>query len=164
MDAAKWFALKPGEEVLALVRGSLIPLWSKILLAFIWLVLPFFLLFPLFHMHLIGVIIFFTLLFSGMVYAFRFYVSWHETVMIITDLRIVDVDRPGLFGHVVSEVRYDQIRDASYRIRGVWPTLFHYGTLTIQVSGSKIHLEVYNVRHPQKAHDLINDLRHAEIH
>ncbi len=162
MDVAKWVQLKSGEEVLAIVRGSLLPFWAKILLAFLWLVLPFFLLFPLFHMHLVGVVVFFLLLFSGIIYAFRLYLTWHETVLILTDLRIIDIDRPGLFGHVVSEARYDQVRDASYRIHGVWATLFRYGTLVIKVTGSQINLEVYNVRHPEKAHDLINDLRHVE--
>lgn len=162
MDITKLIQLKPNEEVLAVVHGSLIPLASKILLAFVWLVLPFFLLFPLFAMHVVGVVIFFLLLFSAIIYVFRLYLSWQETVFILTDHRMIDIDRPGLFGRVVSEARYDQVRDTSYRIHGVFPTLFRYGTLVIQISGSKINLEVYNVRHPQKTYDLINDLRHVE--
>ena len=47
MDITKLIQLKPKEEVMLIVHGSLIPLWSKIVVAFVWLVLPF-LLFPCF--------------------------------------------------------------------------------------------------------------------
>ncbi len=163
MHVSRLIQLKPDEEVLMTVRGSLIPLWSKLTLAFVWLVLPFFLLFPLFHMHLIGVVLFFVLLFSGIVYAFRLYVMWQETVFVLTDQRLIDIDRTGLFGREVSEARYAQVRDVSFAIRGVWPTLFRYGTLTLRIIGSPVDLVVYHVRRPQKPHDLINDLRHVEV-
>lgn len=162
MNVSKYLQRKPNEEVLAVMRGSLIPLWSNIVLIFVWLVLPFFLLFPLFQMRLFGVVIFFLLIFSGLFYAFRFYVCWQETLLVVTDLRVVDIDRPGLFTRTVSEVRYDQIRDVSYTIKGLWPTLFHYGTLVISVKGSAINVEVYAIRHPESAHNLLNELRHVE--
>ena len=161
MNVSKYLQLKPDEEVLAIIRGSLIPLWSKITLAFVWLVLPFFLLFPLFQMRLFGVLIFFLLLFSGIIYAFRLYVSWRETVFMVTDLRMIDIDRPGLFGRTISEVRYDQIRDLSYNIKGLWPTLCNYGTLVIEVRGSVINVEVYHVRRLKAVHELLSDLRHV---
>lgn len=162
MDASKLIELKGEEQVLLTVHGSLIPLWSKILLAFVWLVLPFFLLFPLFRMHLLGIIIFLLLLFSALLYAYRTFQIWHDSVFLVTDRRLVDMDRRGLWARVVSEVSYPDVEDVSYAIDGLFATIFRYGTLTVQMAGNAVELQVYNVRHPAKVHNLINDLRREE--
>ena len=163
MDVTKLIQLKPEEEVIMVVHGSLIPLWSKIVLAFLWLTMPFFLLFPLFSLHLFGIVLFFVLLGSGLFYSYRAFLSWYQSVFIVTDRRIIDVDRRGIFSRVVSEATFAQIQDASYHIKGIWPTLLRYGNIVIRIVGNGIELEVFNVRHPAKVHDLINDLRNTHV-
>lgn len=151
--------LKANETVLLTVRATLIPWWSRIMLAFVWLVLPFFLLFPLFQMQVFGAIIFIGLLGSGLIYAYRTFLLWHGSVCVITDLRVVDIDRRGIFSRLVSEVALAEIEDVSYAIKGLVPTVFRYGTVTIKVKGSTIALQIYHVRRPLQVHDLLNELR-----
>ncbi len=159
MNVAKRIQLKPDEEVLMIVHASLIPLWPKVFLAFVWLTLPFFLLFPLFHMQWFGAGVFFLLLVSGMCYAYRAFVMWYESVFFVTDGRIIDIDQSGLFHRVVSEAGHAQIRDVAYEIHGFWATILRYGDVTMHIRGSQVDLEIFHVRHPAKVHDLINDLR-----
>ena len=152
--------LKPEEDVLLITHQSIIPWIPRVVLAFIWLVLPFFLLFPLFHLGLIGATFFLVLLFSGVLYAIRLTLMWRNSVFIITDRRIIDVDQRGMFSRVVSEAVYAVIADVSYSVRGVLPTVFRFGNVMIQTHGSAVNLEVYRVHRPNMVHDLVNDLRH----
>ena len=158
MDTTK-LHLKEGEELILAVHGSLLALAPKIALAFVWLGLPFFLLFPLFHMRTFGVILFVILLLTGGFYAYRLYKMWSDTVFFVTDQRVVDFDRPGLTRHVVSEASLNQIREISYEIDGFWATILRYGTLNIQIRGSEVDLTVFNVRHPSKIQELIHEVR-----
>lgn len=163
MDITKLIKIKSGEEVMLVVHGSLIPLWSKIAVAFVWLVLPFFLLFPLFQMHLFGVVLFFLLLVSALLYAYRTFRIWHDSVFVVSDRRLVDVDRRGLFSRVVSEASLLEVEDVSYVVQGFWATIFRYGTVNVRVKGNNVELQVFNVRRPAKVHDLINDLRNPHV-
>ncbi len=146
-----------------IVHGSLIPLWSKIVVAFVWLVLPFFLLFPLFQMRLFGAILFLILLVSALLYAYRTFLVWHDSIFVVSDRRIVDVDRRGLWRRVVSEANLLEIEDVSYVIQGFWATIFRYGTVNVRVKGNNVELQIFNVRRPAKVHDLINDLRSSHV-
>lgn len=159
MDVSKLIHLKPEEEVLMVVHQSLIPLWPKFLLSFVWLVLPFFLLYPLFQLKTPGIILFLVLLASGLYYAARTFLMWHRSVFVVTDRRLIDVDRRGLFVRVVSEAPYRQVQDVSYSINGLWATIFRYGTLVVEISSNGVNLEVFNVYKPSAVHDLIHDLR-----
>ncbi len=159
MDVAKVIKLKPEEEVILLVRPFLLPLWPKWLLAFLWVVLPFFLLFPLFKLQIIGVIIFFVLLFTGLVYLLRTFFMWHRSLFILTDRRIIDHDQQGLFGRVISEAPYYAIQDVSYVMQGFLPTVFRYGDVIVQIKGNAVNFEIFRVFRPAMIHDLINDLR-----
>jgi uncharacterized membrane protein YdbT with pleckstrin-like domain len=159
MNVANLVQLKPEEEVIMTVHQSLIPWWPKFLLAVLWVLLPFFLLFPLFQMRFWGVMIFLALLVSGAVYALRTFLAWHRSVFIITDRRIIDHDQRGLFSRVVSEAPYSIIQDVSYKISGFWPTILRYGDVTVQIRGNAVNLEIFHVRRPHHVHDLLNDLR-----
>lgn len=155
---------KPGEEIIEVVQASLIPLFPKLVLYFFWIVLPFFFLFPLFRAGAWGVLAFFLVLLSGVFFAVREWYQWNLTVCVITDRRVVDIDQQGFFNRVTSEVPYRNISDITYRIQGLIPTVFRYGVVGIQTLGNTVNLEIWDVRHPGKLHQLINDLREQSRH
>ncbi|MBI2475364.1 PH domain-containing protein [Candidatus Uhrbacteria bacterium] len=153
------FELKPHEEILETVRTSLVPSLPRFLLFIFWILVPFFFLFPLFREGVGGVIVFFGLLISGMVLFLREYTRWSGTQLIITDKRIVDIDRRGFFDRVVTEATYRQIDEASYRVKGFFATVFRYGTIRLLLNGSSADIEFARVFRPSRVHNLINDLR-----
>lgn len=153
------FELKPHEEVLATVRESLIPNGWRFLIFIVWLLIPFFFLFPLFREGVGGMIVFFGLAASGLVLLLRQYIRWHGSTLIMTDKRVVDIEQKGFFDRVVTEAPYSQIDEASYRIKGFWATVFRYGVIRMDLSGSAADIEFQNIYRPSRIHNLINDLR-----
>ncbi len=153
------FELKPHEEILAIVRQSLFPLFWRFFLYVLWLLIPFFFLFPLFREGVGGVVVFFGLVGSGFVFLMRQFFSWTGTVFIVTDKRVVDIDQRGFFDRIVTEAPYFQIDEASYRIKGFWATIFRYGSIRLELAGSSADIQFDRVSRPARIHNLINDLR-----
>ncbi len=155
----KTIQLKPEEEVLEIVHEDIVPHLPRYTLFFLWFVAPFFFLFPLFREGAVGVFIFFGLIISACFFGFRSYTKWSNTTFILTDHRVIDVERRGFFDRVVSEILYRDIDDVTYRVKGIVPTMFRYGDIRVHVSGSGADIEFHHVARPSRIHDLINDLR-----
>ena len=153
------FSLKPHEEVLSVVRQSIIPNGWKFLGYGTWFLLPFFFLFPLVRSGMWGIISFFILLISGLFVLGRTYIRWSKTILIVTDKRVVDIDQKGYFDRTVTEVPYGQIDEVSYRVKGFWATVFRYGYVRLDVSGAAADIQFNRVSRPAHVHNLINDLR-----
>jgi len=159
MEAPKFIELKAREEVLEVVNASIIPRLPRVTLLVIWILLPFFFLFPLWQEGGIGLVIFVAWLFSGILLLTRAYLMWARTIFVVTDMRVIDYDQKGFFYRIVTEARFDQIDEVSYQIKGIFSTLFRYGTLQLQLRGSSADIQVDQVKHPNRIADLINDLR-----
>lgn len=153
------FELKPHEEVLAMVRQSLIPVCWKFLGLIFWLLIPFFFLFPLIHQGIWGVLVFMVLVISGVILLLREYLRWSGTLLIVTDKRVIDLDRRGFFDRVVTEASYLQIDEASYRVKGFWATVFRYGSIRLDLAGAAADILFERIGRPARIHNLINDLR-----
>ncbi len=159
MKAESLFELKPHEEIVTIVNESMIPHLPRFALMVIWLVVPFFFVFPLFKEGLGGMIVFFGLLLSGMFFTYRTFFRWSRTVFVITDRRIIDIEQRGFFDRVVTEAPFHKIDEASYRVKGFIPTMFKYGVVRLHLRGSAADIEFKHVARPAKVHNLINDLR-----
>jgi hypothetical protein len=159
MEAPAFIELKPREEVLDVIHASILPRVGKLALLIVWVMLPFFFLFPLMREGGIGVVAFVIWLSSGLIALYRAYYMWANTVFVVTDKRVVDCEQKGLFHRVVTEARFDQIDEVSYYIKGFAPTIFRYGTVLIQLHGSSADIHVMEVKRPHRVTDLMNDLR-----
>lgn len=155
----KTIQLKPEEEVLEVLREDVVPHLPKFGLLFLWFVTPFFFLFPLFRQGWIGVVLFFALVGSATIMSLRAYVRWSNTMLVLTDRRVIDVERRAFFDRVISEASYGHVEDVTYRVKGIVPTLFRYGDLRVHVAGSAADIEFRRVARPSRVHDLLNDLR-----
>ncbi len=147
--------LKEGEEIICLVRRYYLTYAFHIFLSLVFILLPFFFLYPLFRWGTAGIIIFFLALVFGIIFALRQTVIYYQNALVVTKERILDFDQKGLFERVVSESTYEKIQDVSFRIKGVMPTLFNYGDLEIQTAGSQANLEIKDIAEPQKVQDTI---------
>ncbi|MBI4435355.1 PH domain-containing protein [Candidatus Uhrbacteria bacterium] len=159
MDVPKYIELKAREEVLEVVRASVLPTLWMFVLTTIWTVLPFFFLFPLWRQGTWGVFVFVVWLASGLLLLLRRFLLWDRTVFLVTDARVIDHDQRGFFHRVVTEARFEDVEEVSVRVKGIVATLFGYGSLTLHLHGSAADIQIDRVKHPQHLADLINDLR-----
>ncbi len=159
MKPEKMIQLRPDETLLAVIREHTVPYVPWMVFLFVWIVTPFFFLFPLFRQGPIGVGIFFALVFSGAFVAWRKYFAWQHTVFVITDQRVVDVSQRGFFDRTHAEAAYADVEDVAYRIKGLVPTIFRYGTIQVKTVGNAADLEMRHVKNPAKYHDLLQEVR-----
>jgi membrane protein YdbS with pleckstrin-like domain len=151
--------LKEEENIEALVRRHLFTLIPALFFAMLLIVVPFFFLFPLMSWGIIGLAIFAGCIAIGVMLAIRALFLWNADVLVVTNLRLVDVDQKGLLSRRVSEVAYDAIQDVSWLRKGIWQTIFRMGSVSVQTAGQATNIEVTAVPYPDKLHDLINDVR-----
>ncbi|MFA5935735.1 MAG: hypothetical protein WC787_02705 [Patescibacteria group bacterium] len=152
--------LKDEEDVKLIVRRHPITLLGGLGIAFLCIVLPFFFIFPLFSWGVAGIALFGILLIAGIVTAMRTILLWDADVLVVTTLRLVDVDQKGIFSRFVKEAPLSSIQDVGWHRKGLIDTVFHVGTLDVTITGTS-NLVVTRVSHPSRINELINDLRHA---
>lgn len=147
--------VKEGEEVRALIRRTPIVAIVPILVSAVFIIAPFFFLYPLLKFGVAGSLIVTVSLLVGIIYGFRTLWVQQLNAFLLTPERIIDIDQRGLFHKVVSETTFDKVQDVSYVIKGVGPTMFRYGTVVIQTAGNAANLELEGVRFPQRVQELI---------
>jgi hypothetical protein len=97
----------------------------------------------------------------GIAIAVRTIVLWNADVLIVTTVRVVQVDQRGMFSRFVTETPLGAIQDVSWKCQGFVNTLVKAGTLTIQTAGTSSNIESRRIGHPERVHELLNDLRNA---
>jgi hypothetical protein len=159
MDVKKVITLKPEEELLSIVHESSCAYLLKFGFLGVWVILPFFFLFPLMRGGVPGFVLFLCLLLPGLYFLARTYKKWSGTALVITDKRIIDINQKHLFERKVSEVHYRHVEDVIYRVKGVVPTLCKYGDLRMKIVGERADIVFHRVRRPERVKNLIQDLR-----
>jgi membrane protein YdbS with pleckstrin-like domain len=152
--------IKDSEDVKEIVRRHWTTLIPPLLLAFILIVIPFFLMFPLFAWGIPGVGLFLAAVLIGIVVAIRSFILWDADVLIVTSLRLVDVDQRGIFTRIVSEAPLASIQDVSWKRHGMFETIFRTGTIKVQTAGGQSVIEARKISGPEHLAEIVNDLRH----
>lgn len=147
--------IKEDEEIIELVRKYPLVFFWPILVSTVFIIAPFFFLYPLFHWSAWGVLVFFVVLGIGVLLLFRIFFVYSFNVFIITNQRIIDIDQRGLFDRTVSETIYEKIEDVSFRIKGIIQTIFHYGSIVIQTAANQVNIELQGIKDPERIHHII---------
>lgn len=87
------------------------------------------------------------------------WVEYYFDVWIITNKRLIDVEQVSLFNHVTSELRLDKIQDVTVEIKGLFPSIFHYGNIYVQTAGAIQRFSFEEVPNPQKIKAVIIGLQ-----
>ena len=89
---------------------------------------------------------------------FPSWISWYYSVYIVTDQRIIQITRKGLFHHTVVDLTLNQIQMVNYQIAGLQETMLGYGTIMMQTYVGD--LVIHEVHHPAKIQkEILNVLR-----
>ncbi len=76
----------------------------------------------------------------------------------MTNDRLVDIDQNSLFSRTVAEVDLYQVQDATSEVKGVFATLFNYGSVIIQTAGALPKFTLHNIPRPHNIREMILDL------
>ncbi len=147
--------LKEGEEAIKIVRRFYFTYAFHLTVSIMIILLAFFFMFPLFRLGGWGVLGFFLIITLGIFYGIRQTIIYFMNGLVITNERIIDFDQRGLFDRVVSESNYEKIQDVSFKVKGVWQTVFNFGDIEIQTAATQANLEIKDVAQPQKIQDII---------
>ncbi|MFC1598305.1 PH domain-containing protein [Patescibacteria group bacterium] len=143
------------EAVIRIFRSSLVHYrWS--LLGYSGLVIAsFFFLYPLQSFGRWGWLIFLILIIIALLGLIKTFLVWSLNVFILTNRRIIDIDRRKFFEKHVAECPLENIQDIRYNQRGVIATLFKIGSVIIDSGSAKGHIEMPDVPEPEAVKELI---------
>lgn len=147
--------LDDNEIILKIVRQSWHQLFFKLALAFVLIAADFFMLFTLLSYGSLGLVIFGLVLLSGIFYSLRLLIIWWGQTLIITNQKITDVDRKGLFKKTVSTVKLADMQDVFYETKGVIQTIFKSGNIKIILADGKTRIDLNNIAQPQTIQKII---------
>ncbi len=150
--------VKEGERLIRIVRRYWVTMILPVTLSALCIIAPFFFLVPMFRLGTPGVAGFFSLIIVGVFFALRTTFVYSLNAFVITDRRIIDIDQHGLFNRAVSECSFATVQDVSIRVKGVFQTFFHYGSVLIQTAGTTANLELDGVKHPENVQEVISRL------
>lgn len=152
------FELRDDETLITVLRQHPVTIVPMLSLAALLIFSSAFLLFPLFSYGPIGMAVDAALFLGGGYLAFRKTFLWLYTFFVVTNTRIVDVERKGFFDRHVSEFLFGKIQDVSYRVRGLWQMIFRCGHIFIQSYSGTATLKLRNVTNPQEVQRLVSRL------
>lgn len=100
---------------------------------------------------------FFGGLLAGFILAFLVFfpswIAWYYSIFIVTDQRLIQITRRGLFHKTVVDMNLNQIQSMNYQISGLQETLLKFGTIMIQTYMGD--LVIHEVHHPEKVQKTI---------
>jgi len=162
--------LHSDEEVKDVIRQYTARLVAPFAVLALLYIFAFFFFVPLWNLRLwswnidyVGRTIFFGSLIFGAIYFLRAYVIWRGTMLIVTNQRIIDVDRRGFFDRIVSEVPYESLSDVSYRSKGIIEMTAGIGTITFQMYSGNENVCFDHMINPAALHKQILELRVAYL-
>lgn len=140
--------LKDGEKIKEIIRESIWVIAPRIILVVMFFVILFFFFFTFIAIGPIGIIVFISLFFAGILMILGKFFHWYRNVFIITTERIIDLEQSGFLNKSISEISLHKIENIHYRIRGIFQNIFRCGDIFIQSRGGATILMLRNVKKP----------------
>lgn len=98
------------------------------------------------------------------VFFFHAWIDYYLDVWVVTDIRIVDVEQKGLFSRSISELKLFRVQDVTAEVKGILPTVFHYGNVVIQTAGNEQFFIFKQIPHPYETQQKISELATHDRH
>lgn len=86
---------------------------------------------------------------------FRVITDYYLDVIRITNLRVLDVDQKGLFYRNIAAMRLANIQDVTVDSSGIFPTLLRYGMIKIQSAGEDTEFIIDHVANPEEVSTIL---------
>lgn len=146
----KKIKLQSGEELQNIIRPSFWFKFWQILIVSVLILLPFFLIYPLFREGWPGILAFGLLLIAGIIVLLRIYITYYFTAFITTNFRVIDIEQKGFLNRLVSEIIYKQISDVNYKSKGLLNSILHHGDIYINIKGKqRTKIKLIGIKNPE---------------
>lgn len=89
------------------------------------------------------------------VIAFVIWTDYYLDVWIVTNKNLIDVEQKGIFHREISTTRLARIQDVNSEVKGFFQTMFGFGNLSIQNSGSTEQFKIYGIQNPVEVREKI---------
>lgn len=89
-----------------------------------------------------------------MVFGYR-WIGWFFSVYIITSERFVQISQKGFFNRSVQDITHNRIQSINYEIKGLQPTLFKFGTISVQTYAGPV-ITMTHIHHPEEVQEHLN--------
>ncbi len=144
------------ETVVSVFRSHPFRMVSRVVpLIFILMVL-FLFVFPLFSFGMVGISLFVFLLFVGVLFLCRNIFNWLGTYCVLTDTRLLCIQRTGFFKKQVQEIVLENITELSYATKGMMQTIFHFGNVRLALRTTRGEFIIPEISKPQMVLDLLS--------
>lgn len=153
-EVNKLIQLKAKEKIVVVVREYGITKLPQLTIVASAYFSTLFFIYPLFRLGWWGIIVFGLVLSATIIYSIRAIIVWKTDLVIVTNQRIIDHQRQGLFSKTVREIMWAQVTDIRYSQRGMWATLWHYGSVRLLL-GSTPPLDLQHVYQPETIRDIL---------
>lgn len=81
------------------------------------------------------------------------WIAWYYSVYIVTDQRLIQITRKGLFHKTVVDMSLTQIQSLNYQVDGFQATVLGFGTIMVQTYMGD--LVIHDVHHPEKVQKIL---------
>ncbi|MBW6441739.1 hypothetical protein K0B04_02405 [Patescibacteria group bacterium] len=152
------------EQVILLVRQSLVSVIGWLITGAILFIIPIFLM-PFLSVVEIndekifnGMFIFAFTLFWYLAlfgYVFQSFIHWYFEVLLITNKKIIDIDRGATN---ISETTLDNVQDVTSKMASVIGQVLNVGSIHIQTAAEREEFEFHLVDNPSIVRDAISDM------
>lgn len=159
MGIERRLGLKDDESLLAVARAAAVTLVIPAVFSAALVLAPFFFLVPLLRLELLGKIMLGISEFLGIFIGLRMLIKWRMTILAVTEKRVIVIRQGGFFDRHVTELPYQRIREAAYRVNGMGATIFRYGDLLIESAGKDEPLIMEKIPHPARLQGLIAEIQ-----
>ncbi len=143
--------LETGEEMRAVYHRHGMTLFMRLVPYAMILIVLFLFLFPLFTLGWKGAVLFGVLFVACIIVSVRSIISWLGSMTVLTNVRLLLVERSGFFKTQVSEMKLDQIFKVSYEMKGMRQALGRYGTVILVVMFTGDNMYIKDIPNPQEA-------------
>ena len=144
------------ETVVSLFRTHPFRMVSRVIPVIILLISFFLFMFPLFSLGIIGVLVFLFLFFTGVLFLCRSIFNWLGTYCVLTNRRLLCIQRTGFFKKQVHEILLENITELSYATKGIIQVLFHFGNLRLALLTARGEFIIPEIAKPQIILDILS--------
>jgi len=161
MSTVKKINLKPGETLIEIRHQTLAAYLLRYFFGFAVLLAVSFSLFWLLSQAEIGLAIVIVGYVLGLYIIVRAFRRQRRNYWVITDQRLIDIDRKGFFDESLSSISLESIEDIVVNRKGIGAKIFNFGSLTVETGNEQYVLIIDKVKRPKKLADRLLDLCQA---
>ena len=149
------FILKDNEEIIEMFRTYGLFIVLPVAIGLILALAPWFFFVRLYDLGSAGMAVFVLSQTVGWLLIIKTLYIWRRNLLVVTTLRIIDVNQKSIFNRTISEVGYDMMQNVTYEVDGVLATILNYGNLIFETIGSDTAYVFKRVKSPVRIQNIV---------